>query len=128
MGSATNAASLRLSSIRSDTKAAPYLLLIVGLVALRFATAAYLPLSFDEAYFWLWSKRLALSYFEHPPLLAFAIRAGTALLGDTSLGVRLVSLLASLLASWAVWRAAAVLLDRERAWLACAFFNLSLMV
>src|SRR5437764_10937128 len=71
-------------------------LLLVGvLTALRVATAIYLPLSFDEAYFWLWSKRLALSYFEHPPLIAIAIRAGTALLGDTELGVRLASLCAS---------------------------------
>ena len=25
----------------------------------------------DEAYYWLWSNRVALSYFDHPPLLAW---------------------------------------------------------
>src|SRR5206468_3872020 len=94
----------------------------------RVITAVYLPLSFDEAYYWLWSRRLAIGYFEHPPLIALAIRSGTLLLGDTSLGVRLMSVVASMGASWAVWRAAAILLDRGRAWLACAFFNLTLMV
>lgn len=102
--------------------------LVVILTILRFATAAYLPLSFDEAYFWLWSRRLAISYFEHPPLIALAIRAGTAVFGDTSFGVRLVPLLASVVASWTVWRTAASLCDRLTAWTACAFFNLTLMV
>jgi 4-amino-4-deoxy-L-arabinose transferase-like glycosyltransferase len=106
-----------------------FLSLIVVLTVLRAITAAHLPLSFDEAYFWLWSKRLAISYFEHPPLIALAIRAGTALLGDTMLGVRLMSLAASVAASWAVWRAGALIFGSEKsAWTACAFFNLTLMV
>ncbi|HSC17893.1 MAG TPA: glycosyltransferase family 39 protein, partial [Rhizomicrobium sp.] len=103
--------------------------LVVVLIALRAVTASHLPLSFDEAYFWLWSRHLAISYFEHPPLIALAIRAGTALLGDTSLGVRLMSLLASVAASWAIWRAAAaVFTDDTSAWTACAFLNLTLML
>jgi hypothetical protein len=107
----------------------PFLILIVALTVLRLATASTLPLSFDEAYFWLWSKHLSVSYFEHPPLIAIAIRAGTAIFGDTSLGVRLLSLSASVAASWAVWRAAFLQFeDSLRAWTACAYFNLTLMV
>lgn len=103
--------------------------LIVFLTLLRAVTAAYLPLSFDEAYFWLWSRHLAVSYFEHPPLIALAIRAGTALLGDTGLGVRLMPLVASVAASFALWRAAAAIFaDRTGAWIACCFFNLTLML
>jgi|tagenome__1003787_1003787.scaffolds.fasta_scaffold20988780_5 4-amino-4-deoxy-L-arabinose transferase-like glycosyltransferase len=103
--------------------------LIAFLTLLRVITAACLPLSFDEAYFWLWSRHLAISYFEHPPLIALAIRAGTALLGDTSLGVRLIPLLASIAASFALWRAAVVIFeDHTSAWTACAFFNLTLMM
>lgn len=109
--------------------ALPFLALIVVLTMLRIVTAAYLPLSFDEAYFWLWSKHLAAGYFEHPPLIALAIRAGTAFFGDTGLGVRFLSLIASIAASWAVWRAALLLLnDHLRAWTACVYFNLTLMV
>jgi 4-amino-4-deoxy-L-arabinose transferase-like glycosyltransferase len=105
------------------------ILAIVILTVLRFATAAYLPLSFDEAYFWLWSKHLALSYYDHPPLIAFAIRLGTLVFGDTEFGVRAVSLAAAVGASWAVWRAAAILLTSETAGAtACLFFNATLMV
>src|SRR5205807_1742228 len=65
----------------------------------------------------------------HPPLIALAIRAGTELLGDTTLGVRLMSLIASVAATWAVWRTAVrVLGDPRCAWLACAYFNLTLML
>jgi 4-amino-4-deoxy-L-arabinose transferase-like glycosyltransferase len=102
---------------------------IALLTLLRFVLGAVLPLAFDEAYYWLWSKHLAASYFDHPPAIAYAIRAGTSLFGDTLFGVRVVPLLASCLASWAVWRSGALLLADERgAALACLYFNLTLMV
>src|ERR1700677_2962050 len=41
----------------------------------------------DEAYYWVWSQHLALSYLDHPPIVAYLIRLGTALMGNTELGV-----------------------------------------
>jgi len=101
---------------------------VAFLIALRFVAAALLPLSFDEAYYWLWSKHLALSYYDHPPVVAYAIRAGTILFGDTAFGVRVFALLFSVAASWAVWRAGAILTGTEHGGaLSCLFFNLTLM-
>lgn len=101
---------------------------VAALVALRVVTAAVLPLSFDEAYYWLWSKHLAAGYYDHPPLVAFAIRLGTLAFGDTAFGVRAASQLLSLVATWAVWRAGASVLASERGGaLAALFFNLTLM-
>jgi 4-amino-4-deoxy-L-arabinose transferase-like glycosyltransferase len=57
--------------------------------AVRLSFAATTPLFPDETYFWDWSRHLATGYFDHPPLIAWLIRAGTFLLGDTVLGVRL---------------------------------------
>jgi hypothetical protein len=34
-------------------------LTILALVALRLVAAAFTPLTFDEAYYWMWSKHLA---------------------------------------------------------------------
>ena len=34
--------------------------------------AAYTPLTFDEAYYWTWSKHLAGGYYDHPPMVAVA--------------------------------------------------------
>jgi 4-amino-4-deoxy-L-arabinose transferase-like glycosyltransferase len=57
----------------------------------RVVVAASVPLSPDEAYYWVWSRALAPGYLDHPPMVAFWIRAGTALMGDSSLGVRLLA-------------------------------------
>src|SRR5215471_5426470 len=71
-------------------------LTILALTALRLLTAAWTPLTFDEAYYWLWSKHLAFGYYDHPPMVALVIRAGTLIGGDTELGVRLFSILLAL--------------------------------
>ncbi|HTT97853.1 MAG TPA: glycosyltransferase family 39 protein [Rhizomicrobium sp.] len=107
----------------------PYVIAIVVLIALRFVAGAILPLSADEAYYWLWSRHLAAGYYDHPPTIAFLIRGGIMLFGDTSFGVRAIPLLLSVAASWFVWRAGAFLLKDERAGaLSCLLFNLTLMV
>jgi 4-amino-4-deoxy-L-arabinose transferase-like glycosyltransferase len=57
-----------------------------GLV--RLGLASIVPLVPDEAYYWEWSRRLAPGYFDHPPLIAILIAAGSTAFGDTPLGVR----------------------------------------
>jgi 4-amino-4-deoxy-L-arabinose transferase-like glycosyltransferase len=55
----------------------------------RIVYAGVFPISHDEAYYWEWSRHLALGYYDHPPLTAWIIRLTTLLLGPTTLGVRL---------------------------------------
>ena len=106
-----------------------FLVAIAALTVLRFVAAAILPLSADEAYYWLWSRHLAAGYYDHPPAIAYAIRFGTLLFGASAFGVRLGPLLLSIAASGFVWRAGAILLRSEAAGArACLFFNLTLMV
>jgi Dolichyl-phosphate-mannose-protein mannosyltransferase len=66
---------------------------LIALVALQAAAAQRLELTFDEAYYALWSRSLAFGYLDHPPMVAVLIRASTALFGGSQLGVRAVSLL-----------------------------------
>jgi 4-amino-4-deoxy-L-arabinose transferase-like glycosyltransferase len=101
---------------------------IALLLVVRAVFAAILPLSADEAYYWLWSRHLALGYYDHPPAIAWLIAAGTGLLGSTPLGVRLSGIVLSLPVTWLVWDSARLLLkDRNLAALAALFFNLTLM-
>ncbi len=103
-------------------------LAILALVALRLAAAAWTPLTFDEAYYWMWSKHLAGGYYDHPPGVALVIRLGTMIAGDTELGVRLVSILLALPMSWAVYRAASILFGGiEVAATAAILLNVTLM-
>src|SRR5690242_576582 len=84
-------------------------MLVVGIVALcllRAAAAGLLPVSADEAYYWLWSKHLSAGYLDHPPAIALLIRGGTSLFGATAVGVRLTCLVASLIATWLIWQCA----------------------
>jgi 4-amino-4-deoxy-L-arabinose transferase-like glycosyltransferase len=103
-------------------------LTILALVALRLVAAAWTPLTFDEAYYWMWSKHLAGGYYDHPPMVAVVIRLGTMISGDTELGVRLVSILLALPMSWAVYRAASILFGGMRlAATAAILLNVTLM-
>ena len=56
--------------------------------AVRTLIALLVPLLPDETYYWDWSRHLQAGYFDHPPGVALLIRAGTAIFGNTALGVR----------------------------------------
>jgi hypothetical protein len=101
---------------------------VLALLTLRLLAAAWTPLTFDEAYYWIWSKHLAGGYYDHPPMVALVIRAGTLIAGDTELGVRLVSILLALPMSFAVFRSAALLFGGMRvAATATMLLNVTLM-
>src|SRR5476651_2543821 len=103
-------------------------LTISALVALRLVAAASTPLTFDEAYYWMWSKHLAGGYYDHPPGVAYVIGLGTMIAGDTEFGVRLVSILLALPMSWAVYRTASILFGGMRlAATATVLLNITLM-
>jgi membrane-associated phospholipid phosphatase len=61
------------------------------LVRLAFLAAGKIELSEDEAYQWIWSKHLALSYYSKPLLIACVQFLGTHLWGDNEFGVRFFS-------------------------------------
>jgi 4-amino-4-deoxy-L-arabinose transferase-like glycosyltransferase len=103
-------------------------LTILALVLLRLLAAAWTPLTFDEAYYWMWSKHLAGGYYDHPPGVALVIRLGTMIAGDSELGVRLVSVLLALPMSWAIFRATSILFGSLRmAATATVLLNATLM-
>jgi hypothetical protein len=101
---------------------------VLALVLVRLVAAAFTPLTFDEAYYWTWSKHLTGGYYDHPPMVAIVIRLGTMIAGDTELGVRLVSILLALPMSWAVYRTAEILFGGRRvAATATILLNVTLM-
>jgi 4-amino-4-deoxy-L-arabinose transferase-like glycosyltransferase len=69
-------------------------MVIAAMTALRIVYAGAIELRTDEAYYWTWSKESALSFLDHPPMIAWFIRFGTAIFGDTDLGVRFPGILA----------------------------------
>jgi len=65
----------------------------IALWAIQALAASRLELTFDEAYYALWSRHLSFGYLDHPPMVALLIRASTSLFGGSEIGVRALSLL-----------------------------------
>lgn len=78
------------------------------LVTLQTVYAAVADLRTDEAYYWTWSKENVLSFLDHPPMISWFVRIGTAIFGDTNFGARFGGLLAMWIAQGLiadiVWR------------------------
>lgn len=87
-------------------KSARLWMLVLGFMALHLVLAALLPLVEDEAYYQLWASVPSAGYYDHPPMVAWGIAAGEALLGPTLLGVRLASVLAVALITLLTYRIA----------------------
>ena len=106
-----------------------WLLALGMLTAVRLGLAATLPLAPDEAYYWVWSRTLQAGYLDHPPMVALWISAGTSLIGETALGVRLLGPLSFALASVLLARTAEDLFPGRGAgpW-AAALLNATLFV
>src|SRR6516162_9847409 len=87
----------------SRARFAPRLLIIaLALTAARLLAAGLVPLTEDEAYYRLWAQHLQAGYLDHPPMIAWWIRLGGFIAGDTTLGIRLVPSLATGLTTWLV--------------------------
>jgi len=94
-------------------------LLILAGSAARLALAGAVPLTTDEAYYVDWARHLEAGYLDHPPLVAWLMSAGLALLGDHAVAVRLPAVA---LQAGTTWLAAELVRsmagDREARWAA----------
>jgi len=95
---------------------------LLGFAILWAVAAAGIGLAADEAYYWTWSKSLQWGYFDHAPMVAWLIRAGTTVFGDTAFGVRVLGLVSMLIAALALRRTVYVLSDKNAANLAAIVF------
>ena len=59
-------------------------------------------LSPQEAYYWNYSIHPDLSYLDHPPMVAWVVRAGTLLLGKSEIGVRIGGLALVAVSTWLI--------------------------
>ena len=61
----------------------------IGAAVFRLLLFLGLDLYADEAYYWMWGRRPATGYLDHPPMVAWLVRAGGALL-PAEPGVRIL--------------------------------------
>lgn len=73
------------------------------LFILNLIFAIKVELTFDEAYYWIYSEYLSWGYFDHPPMVAWIIKLGTMIFGNTELGVRIVPNILACLGCYLLW-------------------------
>jgi 4-amino-4-deoxy-L-arabinose transferase-like glycosyltransferase len=95
-----------------------------GLFCFRLIYSLLLPLSPQEAYYWVFSLHPALSYFDHPPLTAYTIYLFTHFFGPTALAVRLGALLYAFGFSWLLYLIGKRMFDERTGFLAALLANL----
>jgi undecaprenyl-diphosphatase len=89
-------------------------ILIVFVLALwRMYLSATLQLHPDEAYYWLYSRRLDLGYYDHAPLVGYLIRL-TTLFSSQELWVRFGGILETVVVSVISWILSIQLFDNRK--------------
>ncbi len=78
--------------------------LVVYATVLRLYFGAHVQLMPEETYYWNYSRHLDIGYLDHPPMVAWLIRCGTGLFGQTAIGVRIGAVVCALIASLFVYR------------------------
>lgn len=96
-------------------------LLVAGIVFLNLFYNAYLPIHPDEAYYWFWSQRPELGYFDHPPMIAYLIKL-TTLFSDQVFFIRLVAILSIIVSSYFIYRLTARIANEKAALIALVIY------
>ncbi len=93
------------------------LLLLLTATLARVAYLLWGPLQLfpDEAYYWQWSRHLALSYIDEGPVTAYVIRLFTVLGGDREIAIRAGALVFGLGITLLGYLLAKEVFDQERA-------------
>lgn len=75
--------------------------------------SATLCLHADEAYYWLWSKHLELSYYDHSPMVAYFIKL-TTLFSDSEFFVRFSSIIVTVILTVLLWKLVIKIFNNEQ--------------
>ncbi|MCL2390473.1 MAG: glycosyltransferase family 39 protein [Endomicrobia bacterium] len=67
---------------------------------LRLLFIGRIGLSVDEAHYWVYTKFLDFSYFDHPPVIAYLIKVSTLIFGNTAFAVRFPAVVIFFFTSW----------------------------
>jgi len=103
-----------LSRDESDARA-----LAIGIIvyafALRLVYLGSVELLPEEAYYWNYSRHLDIGYLDHPPMVAWLIKVGTAAFGQSQFGIRAGALCCGVITSVFTYRLTRNLFDEATA-------------
>ena len=89
--------------------------LVVYAFVLRLVYLGQAELLPEETYYWNYSRHLDIGYLDHPPMVAWLIRLGTAAFGTTQFGVRIGAIFCAAVTSVFAYRLTRNLFDKSSA-------------
>ncbi len=92
------------------------LLLLGSITLLNGLTIGQLGLSVDEAHYALYGKNIALSYFDHPPMVGW-LQAFVQLFSESDVALRLWPICLNLLISASLYQLTKAIFPHHTAWL-----------
>ena len=87
---------------------------IACLTLFRLIYFLFIPITPQEAYYWYYSLTPDLSYFDHPPMVAYSIWLGTMLFGKSIFGVKFMAAMWSLLTNILLYLTTLTALNNSR--------------
>jgi Dolichyl-phosphate-mannose-protein mannosyltransferase len=101
-------------------------LFIMAMTVIKLIIASTISLGNDEVYYWTYALNLQWNYFDHPPFVAWLIRATTAnLYIHNELAVRLGAIISSTIGTVIVYKTGKLLLNERVGWLAVLLYSSS---
>ena len=76
--------------------------IVIAVMAIKVALAYFIPVTADEAYFWVWGQHVDINYYDHPPVTGWVV-ALFSLLGDHIFFSRLFSILSGGVIAWGIY-------------------------
>ncbi|WP_036678268.1 ArnT family glycosyltransferase [Daejeonella oryzae] len=80
-----------------------FVIFLFGWTLINAVQAGFMELHPDEAYYWIYSRFPDWGYFDHPPMVAFFIKAGDALF-QSKFGLRLLTIISNTLSVYLLWQ------------------------
>lgn len=82
----------------------------------------------QDAYYYFYSEHLALSYFDHPPMVAYMLRFFTAIFGKSVEVIKLANFTVTLLSLWSFYYLSKMFLSQKKAVYALIMYGSTLLI
>lgn len=106
------------------TTSRQFYIALVAITLLKLALAAWLPLTGDEAYFYIWAKYPGWGYYDHPPMVGWWLQL-LLYFGQAEWWLRLPAVVLTSFIAWCIYRVLRGNMGLERARLVAGLYLLA---
>ena len=104
------------------------IILCAVVMVIRLIFSGLMGIMPQDAYYYFYAKHLDLSYYDHPPMIAYLLRLFTGVFGKSVFVLKLADTTVTLLTVFAFFRLAKKFLPVNRAWMATILLISTLMI